>query len=308
MRYLDMAVSPELFRKQTRYLAEVFRVKTLTSAVAALNNSKGLPGDTAVITVDDGYADNFQPLLEAVTEFGTPSTLYLTTDCIDLARPTTVMWIMLAIHHAEVESIDLSDTGCGFMWIRTPKEKESAIQKLDQSLRALSAARRMAVIERLIEKTGRCQLIRQLGQSAMLRWDQIQLLHSAGIEMGAHTLTHPRLSCLDSEAARREIAASVERVKTMMAMESVSFAYPYGGYADVNEAVVGICRKSGASAAVMLVGGDVPVSDLFRIPRMMVTSDLSTNPWGGFSRAMWACELEGLIDVARKLARCALDL
>jgi hypothetical protein len=65
--------------------------------------------------------------------------------------------------------------------------------------------------------------------------------------------------------------------------------------------VVEICRESGARAAVMLIEGDMPGGDFFMIPRMMVTSDRSTNPWGRFSGAMWACELEGLIDVARKL-------
>lgn len=301
IRYLDMAVSPSLFMEQVRYLSKVFKVQTLSSALEAWDGAAGLRSDTAVITVDDGYADNFHPLVEATSKFGAPSTLYLTTSCIDTGQPATVMWVMMAIHYAAVESIDLPEIGRGAIWIRTPKEKELAIRQIDAFLKPLSANHRSEVIEKLIEKTGRSELVRRHGQSAMLQWNQIRKMHSAGVEIGAHTLTHPVLSRLDPAAARDEIATSVQRVREALGVDTVTFAYPYGGPADVNDVAVEICRKSGVRAAVMLTEGDMPGNDFLRIPRMMVTSDRSTNPWDNFSRAVWACELEGLVDVARSL-------
>ena len=301
VRYLDMAVSPSLFTEQVQYLCKVFRVQTLSSVLAARESTPSFRGDLAVITVDDGYADNFQPLVEAATRFGAPSTLYLATHCIDAGEPTTVMWIMLAVHHAAVDSVDLSAVGLGPVWIRTPIEKESAIRLIDEALKPLSLSQRSQAIEELLERSGAEALIRQLGQSVMLQWHQVQLMHRAGIEFGGHTLTHPVLSLLDPAAARDEIVGSVQRVREMVGVEEVTFAYPYGGQTEVNEVVVEICRKSGARAAVMLVEGDMPGNDMFRIPRMMVTSDRSTNPWGRFSQAVWACELEGLANFARNL-------
>lgn len=301
IRYLDMAISASLFRQQVRYLHKVFRVQTLSSALAAWNNTTGLQGDIAVITVDDGYADNFQPLIEAATKFKARSTLYLTTNCIDTGEPTTVMGVMLAVHYATVESIDLSEIGLGVLRVRTPQEKKSAIREIDGVLKLLSINRRSEVIEKLIAKSGQGELVRNLGRSAMLHWEQIREMLSLGVEIGAHTLAHPVLSRLDPVAARREIVGSVDRVRAMLGSEAVTFAYPYGGQADVNEMVVEICRSSGVKAAVMLLGDGRLGSDFFRIPRMMVTSDRSTTPWGRFSRAMWACELEGLVDLARNL-------
>ena len=301
LRYLDMAISPPLFIEQVRYLCKVFRVQTLSKALAAWDNATDLWVDTAVITVDDGYADNFQPLVEVMTKFDAPSTLYVTTNCIDIGQPTPVMWVMLAVHHATVETIDLSEIGRGPTWIRTQQEKELAIRAIDGALKPLSATQRNEAIKRLIEKTGQGKLVRQLSESAMLKWEQVRLMHLAGVEIGAHSLSHPALSGLDPAAARDEIVASVQRVKEMVGTETVTFAYPYGSQSDVNEVVIKICKQSGASAAVMLIKGDMPGDDFFRIPRMMVTSDHSTNPWGYFSQAMWACELEGLVDVARNL-------
>ena len=60
-------------------------------------------------------------------------------------------------------------------------------------------------------------------------------MHLAGVEFGAHTLTHPVLSGLDPAAARDEIVTSVQRVREMLGVDTVTFAYPYGGQADVNE-------------------------------------------------------------------------
>ena len=299
--YLDMAVSPSLFIKQVEYLCKAYRVQALSDALATSERATGVGADTAVITVDDGYADNFQPLLQAATEFAAPSTLYLTTNCIDEREPTAVMWIMLAIHHATVDSIKLPEIGFGTLCIGTREEKESAIRQIDGCVKLLSPPQRSEVIAKLVERTGQSQLIHRLGQSAMLQWNQIRTMHVAGVEIGAHTLTHPTLSRLDPVAANYEIVASIRRVKEMVGRETITFAYPYGGEADVSRSVVEACRESGARAAVMLVAGDMPGNDLFRIPRVMVTSDLSTSPSGRYSQAMWACELEGLVGSVRKL-------
>jgi peptidoglycan/xylan/chitin deacetylase (PgdA/CDA1 family) len=299
--YLDMAVPPSLFREQLRYLCRAFKVRSLSSVLAAWQGKSGVQGDTAVITVDDGYADNFQPLMDGAVTFGAPSTLYLTTGCIDARRPTTVMSVMLAVHHAAVKSIDLSEFGLGAMPIQTPAEKESAIRAIDGYLKPQSPDRREEVIGALMEKTGNRDMIRELARSAMLNWDQVRVMRAAGVEFGAHTVTHPVLSGLDSLAARDEICASVQRVKEMLKSEAVDFAYPYGSRSEVDDTAVEICRNSGARSAVMLVEGNMRDGDLFRIPRTMVTSDRSTAPWGSYSRAVWACELEGLVDIARNL-------
>jgi peptidoglycan/xylan/chitin deacetylase (PgdA/CDA1 family) len=299
IRYLDLAVSPSLFMEQVRYLRNSFRALTLSDALAPRDGTANVTGDLAVVTVDDGYADNFQPLIEAAKKYGVPATVYLTTDCIDARQPTTVMWIILAIHHAATESIDLREFGVGSIWIRTPGEKELAIQEIDKALKPLPASQRSAMIERLLERSGGGTIVRQRAQSIMLQWEQVRLMHSAGIEFGGHTRTHPLLSCLDVSAVHDEIVGSIQRIREMVGVETVTFAYPYGGHGDVSETVVEICRGSGATAAVMLIDGEMPGSDLFKIPRMIVTSDRSTTPLGKFSRAMWACELEGLVDLVR---------
>ncbi|MFO1431861.1 MAG: polysaccharide deacetylase family protein [Candidatus Competibacteraceae bacterium] len=301
IRYLDMAISPSLFRQQVRYLCKAFKVLTLSDLLATHHSSTGLPGDMAVITVDDGYADNFQPLMEAIEKFNAPATVFLTTDCIDTGCPTTVMWTMLAIHHAAVDAIALPELAIDLVSIRTLPEKEAAIKRINAALKPLSARQRDAIIDRLLERSGAASQVRELSRSSMLSWEQVRRMHKAGVEFGGHTLTHPVLSWLEPIAVRKEIDGSIQRIREMTGTRAVTFAYPYGGDTAVSESVVEICRNSDACAAVLLTEGEMPGSDPFKIPRMLIVGDRATPPWGSFSRAMWACELEGLVAFAWKL-------
>ncbi|MNJ30625.1 Polysaccharide deacetylase [compost metagenome] len=77
---------------------------------------------------------------------------------------------------------------------------------------------------------------------ALMNGDEISALVASGhVEIGGHTLTHPRLSMLEPEQQAREIRANKERLERLLGHPLLSFAYPYG---DLNESA-----KAEASAA-----------------------------------------------------------
>jgi hypothetical protein len=214
---------------------------------------------------------------------------------------------MIAIHHSAGQSIDLSESGLGIISIGNSEEKATAIKIIDEFLKLRSLEQRNSLVEQVIEKTGRGDVVRRLECSAMLQWDEIQLMYAAGIEIGAHSLTHPMLSSLDVCSVREEIVGSVERVKEMVGLKEVVFAYPYGGWAEVSDEVIDICRKSGASAAVLLRTGNQQIGDRFKIPRRLVSYEDTITLWGTRTIAVWACELEGIFDALRAV-KVKLDL
>jgi peptidoglycan/xylan/chitin deacetylase (PgdA/CDA1 family) len=302
LQYLDMAVPAPLFLKQVQYLSKAFRVRTLSKCLAAYERRATSRHDYVAITVDDGYADNFNTLMEAVEKYDVPSTVYLTTDCIDRREPSAALWIMLAIHHAKVAVIHLPELVTEPKWIRTWEEKESAIREIDRALKLHPEERQRALIECLLKRSGSADHVREIAPYRMLSWDQVRLMHSKGIEFGGHTRTHPVLSGLTLRNLHDEIEGSIQRVKDVLGVKAVTFAYPYGDSTRVGDRVIKVCKASGASAAVMLTRGQLSRDKWFSIPRTMITSDRSVTPWGTFSRAMWACEMEGLVDLPRDLA------
>ncbi len=300
MSYLNMAVPASLFLKQVRYLQGAFRVQTLSGWLSSRDENQRFHDDVIIITVDDGYADNYEPLL-AAADRGAPSTLFVTTGCIDTAEPTSVWMVMLAIHHASADAIDLRNEGLDILQVSNVEDKEQAVRRIDTYMKPLSNQRRCEVLAQLLEKVGKRDVVKRLASTAMLDWGQIKTLHSRGVEIGAHSITHPVLSGWDAETVNREVVGSIERLRQQVGVEEVTFAYPYGSEREVSGEVVEICKRSGARAAVMLTSGDLKRCDQFKIPRKMVTAELSTSPWGSYSKAIWACELEGTLDPLKSI-------
>jgi peptidoglycan/xylan/chitin deacetylase (PgdA/CDA1 family) len=62
----------------------------------------------------------------------------------------------------------------------------------------------------------------------LLDWDQIIQMDTAGIEFGAHTVTHVRLDEQSNESIEKEILESKRMIEAVLGHGINSFAYPYG--------------------------------------------------------------------------------
>jgi len=80
-----MGIPTELFLRQARFLREHYKVVGLSEALEMLKSGK-VRAPTVVLTLDDGYRDNFISL-RAVTEVaGIPATLFVCTENVNLQR------------------------------------------------------------------------------------------------------------------------------------------------------------------------------------------------------------------------------
>jgi peptidoglycan/xylan/chitin deacetylase (PgdA/CDA1 family) len=62
----------------------------------------------------------------------------------------------------------------------------------------------------------------------LLRWSEVEELARAGIEIGAHTVTHPRMSLLSPQETEEELLRSRDAIEDRIGRPVRSFAYPYG--------------------------------------------------------------------------------
>lgn len=87
------------------------------------------------------------------------------------------------------------------------------------------------------------------------------------IEIGAHTMTHPKLSTLSKEAQEEEIKSSKEVLENLLEKQVTSFAYPFGDYNDDSVAITGNLFKQ---AVVVRAGSVTPLSNSVALPRFIV--------------------------------------
>ncbi len=84
-------VSTERFRRHLRFLKQRFRTFTLAESLERLE-APGLDCDLLAITLDDGYAGNFEDAWPVLRAEGVPATFYLTTGFLD----GTELWFDVA--------------------------------------------------------------------------------------------------------------------------------------------------------------------------------------------------------------------
>ncbi len=72
----------------------------------------------------------------------------------------------------------------------------------------------------------------------LLEWSDLKQMACNGIQIGAHTRTHPHLKTLSLEQAQAEIVGSREDAERELGLPVRTFAYPYGEYDTKSQAVV----------------------------------------------------------------------
>jgi len=80
------------------------------------------------------------------------------------------------------------------------------------------------------------------GNEKIMTLDQVRKVSSALVGFGAHTLTHPVLTTLDEQAARREIVESRSRLQELVGREISLFSFPYGAF---DNRLICLCREAG---------------------------------------------------------------
>ncbi|MFA5363307.1 MAG: polysaccharide deacetylase family protein, partial [Candidatus Omnitrophota bacterium] len=88
----SLSVTPENFERQLVYLKNNgYRVISLDALVQGIGQNKKFGRKTAVITVDDGWEDNYTCAYPVLKKFGFPVTIFLAVDLIG-KKPEFLTW------------------------------------------------------------------------------------------------------------------------------------------------------------------------------------------------------------------------
>lgn len=102
----------------------------------------------------------------------------------------------------------------------------------------------------------------------MLNENQLKEMMDGGIEIGAHTITHPHLTKISREEAYNEILTSKKILEDLLGVEINFFAYPYGDYGEETESLV---EKAGFQGACITKTGIVKKgADFFALKRVAI--------------------------------------
>ncbi len=286
-----LGVTVEVLRRQLAALVGLgLTPVSVSEGLARLD--AGRPGRTVALTFDDGYADNVEQVLPLLREFGARATFFLTAGLIEERRAPwwdELEHLLGATSCAEVE-LD------GRTWSLADRAGRAA------ALRAAVAAFRVAP-ER--QRSRLADLAGRLGVSdpapcRLATWAACARLAEAGMEIGAHTLTHPFLTTLSPAAQAAEIGGSFDLLERRLGLRPRGFAYPGG---DHDEASVAAAAAAGEWAVTTRAGENDGGTPRHTLRRRGLSEGACLGPTGRFSARLMRAELEGVFEPLRARRR-----
>ncbi len=259
------------FAQQLGWLKRWFNVLPLTRAVDGLLKGD-LPARPAVITFDDGYADNRTVALPILQAHGLTATFFVATGFLDGGR----MWndtVIETVRLAQGHVLDLTPVGLDVYPVDTVERRRAAIHALIPRLKYLEPAER----QRRVDAIAACAGVAP-PNDLMLTSAQLREMARAGMTIGGHTVHHPILASLSDDQALAEMVDGRRRLEEIVGIPVDLFAYPNGKPGeDYTGAHVRLAREAGFAAAVSTAWGAAsPGCDVFQIPRF--------SPW---DRSAW---------------------
>ena len=250
------------FDWQMAVLSRWFTVMPLRDAAARLRSGT-LPLRAACVTFDDGYADNVTVALPILRRRGLPATFFLATAFIDGGR----MWndsVIETVRRAQGDALDARCLGLGMLPVASIDLRRRAISSLLETTKYLPLEERL----RRVEALG-AGVSRDLPTDLMMTTEQVRTLHANGMDIGAHTVSHPILAKLDPEQAVSEIREGKKRLETIAGAPVTLFAYPNGKPGrDYCAEHVDMVKQLEFEAAVSTAWGvGRAASDPFQLPR-----------------------------------------
>lgn len=288
-----LSTSPSTFARHVHWLRARRWLVSLEDGRHHLSTRRR--GPRYVLTFDDGYMDNLHILAVSPPP---PATLYVVTSLIGGAS----LWyyrMAHAVQNAGNPTLELGFLGMGRADISDAGARVLVLEQLAERIKMLPPREVDATVDRIVAAAAPTEAMPDAGE--MLGWDGISELQTHGIEIGAHTHTHPLLSRTDDAHVREEITVSTSVLRQGLGRQPRHFAYPNGRAQDFGQREIDLLRAAGYVTAVTTVERlNRSGTDPYRIGRVNASDGRFRSPGGRLSKALFFSETSGLLGWLRQ--------
>lgn len=209
-----------------------------------------------VFTSDDGYADNLTRALPVFQRHGAPICVNVSIAIIE--RSLFYWWGALEELVLRCDRIELPEVGASaprVLWARNISEKISAYDTLGAMVHA-HGEMLFPVLREMFAQSG--VDARQLLDRDALTPSQLRALAADPlVTIGAHTVSHGRLSQMTDTAVRYELAQGRHRLEEWLGIEVRHLAYPFGRADACGAREFALAKEAGYQTAVTTRQGNI---------------------------------------------------
>lgn len=221
------------------------------------------------ITFDDGYADNLyqaKPLLE---RYDIPATFFVVTGYVGQNREFWWDELEKIVFGPETLSGTVQfSTASGHHYFQTDGCPRSSLYiSLYRHLQPMPHEERRDILDQLLDWSHQSASTRE--SHRIMTADEVRELANGGlVEIGAHTVTHPRLASQTLATQEAELRNSKAWLEDLFGRPIANFSYPFGGSEHYSQETVRVVREAGYLRAFTAAPHGVGKRDtLHELPR-----------------------------------------
>jgi len=227
--FLPYSITVSDFENQLKYLIKQYTILSLDELVDHIYEQKPLPKKAVVITLDDGYKDNYRYAYPILKKYGVPATIFLATGYIDNGE---LFWwdkITYIVQHTMLQALELGHVGS--YSLGSNHEQLKTASTLVRRLAELPEQKRNMLIEEIAVMSA-VNIPAGLGKELIVSWDEVREMSHDGITIGAHSVTHRTLATVLPKQARYEIIQSKKTIEERIEQAVTAFSYPGGRFSN----------------------------------------------------------------------------
>lgn len=274
-------VQPDSLQAQLRLLKSQYQLISPEEFLSWREGKIELPRRSVLLTCDDGLR-NVTEMLPCLESSGTKC-LFFVTGASTSEKPSMLWYEELYLMMLDSRTnVDVRDFG--LQAIKGRNHKRDVWFQLLKHFSRYDQESRARMLETMRERLGLAESWKQRywddagcrERFFVLDREGTQRLISAGMTIGAHTLSHPVLREQTLFDATNEVAFSKAMLRATFGRDVWAFAYPFGDLGSVGGREAKVVEKAGYQCGFMNIGGGFGARmQPFAFPRMHVTSDMT---------------------------------
>lgn len=277
-------VSAGALGRQLRLLKRNYSVISPGEVLSWLQGSSKLPPRAVLLTCDDGLLNCLTDMLPVLQKEEVTCLFFVTGASAGEMR--TMLWyeeLFLIFLRASDGPFEIASEGVSIHEDLGSRENRraiwwSSVKRLSQTSKTtrelfLRAARQRFRLEPTPDYARNETFLRRFG---LMTAAEVRKLTSAGMTIGAHTLSHPVLSQAPPELAYAEMCESKARLEEALQTGIWALAYPFGDPGSVSPELFTMAQQAGFVAAFINSGGGFNTNlPRYALPRVHVTADMN---------------------------------
>ena len=276
-------VTAKQFRQQLAFLKNYYSVICPEEFQCWARDGESLPSNSVMLTCDDGLRNNVTEMLPILQEFGMKCLFFVTGDSV--GESGRMLWHEKLYLHllAAPDSFELQVGKLGLSLQKLAEDhKQVGWQQWLDLLSELDSDSRDDVLCEICQrfKLNHAADLNDPAQSARfltMNLSELRQLAAAGMTIGAHSISHPKLSRMTSDGlVRTEISTSRDIIERALEKEVWAFAYPFGNSSSVSDREIQFAQDAGFACAFLNTEAEMGDGvNLFALPRIHISSDVT---------------------------------